>query len=120
MTIALLLPQFNFIYLFFLIFQFRQFNCHNSIFYFYFWQYHCRYPFSLSHIRHIISLSFLLLFLRISAMVLLKFSSLLISQISLNSTHIINKLHFLQYSARRLSIWQPIFEIFLSISISRK
>ena len=35
MVVALLLPQFSFLFLFFLILQFWQFNCHNSIFYYY-------------------------------------------------------------------------------------
>ena len=54
--------------------------------------------FSLSHFRHIISLSSLLLFLR-SCRNLLLFS---FPQVHLNNTHITNKLNFLQYSAKRL------------------
>ena len=62
--LAIQLPQFNFTYLFIYLFIFG-----NII---------AKIHFSLSHIRHIISLFSLLLFLRILVMVLLKFASLFI------------------------------------------
>ena len=68
----------KFSFLFFLILQFRQFNCHNSIFFFFFGNIIVEIIFSLNHIHHIISLSSLLLFLKILATPLPKFTSLLI------------------------------------------
>ena len=70
--------------------------------FFYFWQYHCWNSFFSLHICHIISLSSLLLFLKISATPLLKSLISSFCQISLNNTHITNKLYFLQYSAKKL------------------
>ena len=70
-----------FFLIFFFIFQFQQFNCHNSIFLYIFFisgNIIAEIPFSLSRIHHIISLSSLLLFLKISATPLPKFASLLI------------------------------------------
>ena len=55
--------------------EFRQFN----FFFFFFCNIIAEIPFSLSHICHIISLSSLLLFLKILALVLPNFASLLIS-----------------------------------------
>ena len=112
MTIALLLPQFNFIYFYFfnlpiLAIQLPQFK----IFFFF--------GNIIAEILFL-SLTSVTSFLSPFSYFFSEFwqwccqNSLLssFSQINLNSTHITNKLHFLQYSAKGLSIWQPIRKFF--------
>ena len=99
MVVALLLPQVSFLFFFFLILQFWQFN------FFY-------YKFLAISLPKFLFLSpkSITSFLSPLSYFFLEFrqwycrNSLLFSfwQISLNSTHITNKLHFLQYSAKRL------------------
>ena len=88
-SITLATVQFSFFLFLFLILQFRQFNCHN----FFFWQYHYRNSFfSLPHPSHhfsLLSLAFSQTF--DNSVAEIRFFS---PQISLNSTHITNKLHF--------------------------
>ena len=69
-------------FIFFSLLLFRQCYCHNSFFFFpssYFSNHITTITFFLSPFHHIISLSFLLLFVTIAAISLLKFTSLLIS-----------------------------------------
>ena len=69
--------------------------------------------------RHIISLSSLILFLKIFETPLPKFASLLIFSKKLNSAHITNKLYFLQYSTKRLrKVWQFFFFFFFELGYS--
>ena len=89
LSITLATVQFSFFLFLFLILQFRQFNCHK----FFFWQYHCRNSFfSLPHPSHHFSLlspAFSQTF--DNSVAEIRFFP---PQISLNSTHITNKLHF--------------------------
>ena len=107
MVVALLLPQVSFLFFFFLILQFWQFN------FFY-------YKFLAISLPKFLFLSpkSITSFLSPLSYFFLEFrqwycrNSLLFSfwQISLNSTHITNKLHFLQYSAKRLWLYILLFK----------
>ena len=99
--ITLAAIQFSLFLFLFLILQFRQFNCHHSVYLFIFGNIIVEIPFSLPHPSHH-SLFSLPLFFNILAMVLSKFVSLLIFPNKFEQYHITNKLHFLQYSAKRL------------------